>query len=64
MVYSEPKILMDTCKRSNCPWYIVGAKLNDRIGFILLKYNKKWECKLTKKPMKVSSAWVVTKVKS
>ena len=43
---------------------MASVKLNDGTGFILRKYNKKHECKLTSKTVKVTSAWVATKIKS
>ena len=40
-----------------------GTKLNDEIGFILREYNKKHECRLTNKTVKVTFAWVTSKIK-
>ena len=42
---------------------MASAKLNDGIGFILREYNKKHECRLTSKTMKVTYTWVVTEIK-
>ena len=39
-VYSESRRFMATCKQSGCPWYVVGAKMNDGSGFILREYKK------------------------
>ncbi|KAK9227179.1 hypothetical protein WN943_012228 [Citrus x changshan-huyou] len=63
-IYSEPRRFVGTCKEAGCPWYVAGAKLNDGTGFILRQYNKKHECRLTSKTMKVSSSWVASKIKS
>ncbi|KAH9751096.1 SWIM-type domain-containing protein [Citrus sinensis] len=62
-VYSEPRRFVGTCKEANCPWYVSGAKLNDGTGFILREYNKNHECRLTNKTVKVTSAWVASKIK-
>ena len=64
IVYSEPKRFVGTCKEAGCPWYVSGAKLNDGAGFILPEYNKRHECRLTSKTIKVTSTWVATNVKS
>ncbi|KAK9202565.1 hypothetical protein WN944_017776 [Citrus x changshan-huyou] len=63
IVYSEPRRFVSTCKEANCPWYVSGAKLNDGTGFILREYNKHHECRLTNKTVKVTSAWVASKIK-
>lgn len=63
-VYSKPRRFMVTCKQHSCPWYVVGAKMNDRSGFILWEYNKKHDCRLANKTVKVTSTWVATKVKN
>ena len=55
-VYIEPRRFVSTCKEANYPWYVSGAKLNDGTCFILQEYNKKHECRLTNKTMKVTSA--------
>lgn len=34
-VYNKPKRFVGTCKEVDCPWYVVGAKLNDGTSFIL-----------------------------
>ncbi|KAH9718054.1 SWIM-type domain-containing protein [Citrus sinensis] len=56
--YSEPRRYFATCKEAGCPWFVKGARLNDRNGFWLRGYQKKHECKLTKKSVKVTSTWV------
>ena len=38
--------------------------MNDRSGFILCEYNKKHDCGLTNRTLKVTSTWVATKRKS
>ena len=63
-VYSEPRRFVGTCKEAGCPRYVFDAKLNDETGFILWEYNKKQECRLTSKTIKVTSAWVAIKIKS
>ncbi|KAH9801496.1 hypothetical protein KPL71_001059 [Citrus sinensis] len=62
-VYSEPRRFLGTCKNADCPWYVSGAKLNNGTSFTLREYNKKHECRLTNKTVKVTSAWVASKIK-
>ncbi|KAH9655260.1 SWIM-type domain-containing protein [Citrus sinensis] len=61
--YSEPRRYFATCKEASCPWFVKGARLNDRNGFWLREYQKKHECKLTKKSVKVTSTWVAEMIK-
>lgn len=41
IVYSEPREFVGTCTKADCPWYVTGAKLNDRTSFILRESNQK-----------------------
>ncbi|XP_015386640.2 uncharacterized protein LOC107177409 [Citrus sinensis] len=61
--YSEPKRYYATCKEPDCPWFVNGARLNDRNGFWLRGYHKKHECRLTKKSVKVTSTWISEMIK-
>lgn len=63
-VYSELRRFVATCKQTGCPWYVVGAKMNDRSGFILWEYNKKHDYRPTNKSVKVTFTWVATKIKN
>lgn len=64
IVYSELRRFVATCKWSSYTSYMVDAKINNRSGFILREYNKKHDCRLTNKIVKVASTWVVTKIKN
>ncbi|KAK9184716.1 hypothetical protein WN943_025067 [Citrus x changshan-huyou] len=61
--YSEPRRYYTTCKELGCPWFVNGARLNDRNGFWLRGYHKKHECRLTKKSVKVTSTWIAEMIK-
>ena len=61
--YSEQRRYFATCKEAGCPWFVKGARLNYRNGFWLRGYQKKHECKLTKKSVKVTSTWVAEMIK-
>ncbi|KAH9715583.1 SWIM-type domain-containing protein [Citrus sinensis] len=61
--YSELRINYATCKEAGCPWFVKGARLNDRNGFWLRGYQKKHECKLTKKSVKATSTWIAEMIK-
>ncbi|KAK9193218.1 hypothetical protein WN944_003915 [Citrus x changshan-huyou] len=61
--YSEPRRYYATCKEPGCPWFVNGARLNDRNGFWLRGYHKKHECRLTKKSVKVTSTWIAEMIK-
>ncbi|KAH9700194.1 SWIM-type domain-containing protein [Citrus sinensis] len=61
--YSELRRYYATCKEPGCPWFVNGARLNDRNGFWLRGYHKKHECMLTKKYVKVTSTWIAEMIK-
>ncbi|KAH9681520.1 SWIM-type domain-containing protein [Citrus sinensis] len=61
--YSEPRRYYATCKEPGCPWFVNGARLNDRNVFWLRGYHKKHECRLTKKFVKVTSTWIAEMIK-